>query len=233
MCERLVQSRTKHDYVRALGWHLPALLDDYSDRVPHWNVPPGSQPWLLHRFGHGSPQIDMLNWGYRPAWANRIDGPSASSIRLDHARSGPYFKTMFRNGRAIVPADGWYEWSRTASARQPWFVRDKSGQPMFMAAVCNYRAQPAQIDDTGFVLVCDTAPGSIIDSHGMRPILLSAAQARIWLDNTVSVDSAYALAQACCGSTVDLEWHQVGPAVDRRGSNGSHLILPLHTYISA
>jgi len=38
---------------------------------------------------------------------------------------------MWKSGRAIVPADGWYEWTGEAGKKQPWHIRLKTRRPMF------------------------------------------------------------------------------------------------------
>jgi putative SOS response-associated peptidase YedK len=44
----------------------------------------------------------------------------AISARIERAATGRYFRHMWREGRVIVPADGWYEWTGEEGRKQPW-----------------------------------------------------------------------------------------------------------------
>ena len=52
------------------------------------------------------------HWGYRtPKEATEKKKPWICA-RVEKSRTGSYFRHMFREGRIIVPAAGWYEWLR-------------------------------------------------------------------------------------------------------------------------
>lgn len=233
MCGRICQFQSKQIYTQALGLALPELGNRPGDRIPNWNVQPGSQPWLLHRLAGGLAQIEMVNWGYRPAWADETDVPLATAVRADQARTGPYFKTMFRTGRAVVPADGWYEWVGRGPERQPWFIRLKCRTPVFIAAICSYRAHNFVADGTGFVILNAASGGGMVDAHGQRPIVFEKQEALRWIDHAGSLETAVALADHGGLGRHGFECFPVGAGVDRLASNGPHLISPLPTPISA
>lgn len=233
MCERIVQFQSKQTYARALGWHQSGPACSPGDRIAHWNVPPGSQPWLLHRIGNPQGQIDMINWGLRSPFAGDGGMPLATSVRVDHARNGPYFKTMFRNGRAVVPVDGWYEWTGGMQHGQPWYIRRASQEPFFLAAICSYRAHNMVADGTGFVIVCAMEAGGLIDPRGQRPIALNQIDALLWMDHSLSGEQA---AEIACSHGIEAEAFEcfpVGQAVNRLGSNGSQLIVPMSACLDA
>ncbi len=227
MCERIAQYRLKQEYAEAIGWSAGPFDDKVGDRIANWNVPPGSQPWLMHRLRNRRPNIEMLNWGYRPEWAAEAGIPMAASVRLDQATIGPYFKPLFKSGRAVVPVDGWYEWTKTADVRQPWFIQSKNREPLFLAAIACFRPHNLSADGTGFVLVCDTDNGGLVDASELRPIVLSADAAMLWMDPDVQADDAANAAHACTLNPDDFEWFRVTLNVNRYASNGSELIVPL------
>lgn len=233
MCARIAQFRSKQTYARALGWHDDALTARPGDRIAHWNVPPGSQPWLLHKIGSLQGQINMINWGIRPHQADGTGAPLVASVRADVAKNGPYFKTMFRTGRAVVPVDGWYEWTGGMQNGQPWYVRHVSREPFFLAAICSYRAHNSVADGTGFVIVCASEGGGLIDPYDQRPIVLSRADALLWMDHDLTADDAAEIASDKGVGAENFEYFPVGQAVSRLGSNGSQLIVPLSVCLDA
>ena len=233
MCERIVQFRSKQAYAQALGWYMDGLTSCPDDRIAHWNVPPGSQPWLLHRIGSPQGQIDMINWGFRPPLINERSTPLAARVRIDEAKNGPYFKTMFRTGRAIVPVDGWYEWVGNTPNRQPWHIRHISREPFFLAAICSYRPHNTVGDGTGFVIICVSTGGGLIDPLEQRPVALNRRDALSWMDHNLSVNDAADIASNRGIGIESFECFPVGQAVNRLGTNGSQLIVPMSACLDA
>lgn len=227
MCSRIAQYRLKQAYAQAMGWSVEMFAECPRDRVPNWNVPPGSQPWLMHRLRSGKPGIEMMNWGYRPSRADEIGVPLTTSVGVDEAMVGPYFKPLAKAGRAVVPVDGWYEWTTVGGVRQPWFVQRKSRQPFFLAAISSYRAHNVVADDTGFVLVCPTRGGGVVDAGDQRPLALEANSAALWIDPDLSVEKAAHIAQTSALAREQFEWFRVTLEVNRYASNRSDLIAPL------
>src|SRR5471032_2526473 len=111
MSGRITQHRAKADYLLEIGWDAGDFSDLPGECTPNWNVLPGSRPLLMHRLGDDKPQIDRINWGYRPAWAAEKDIPMAIKARIETAATGQFFHRLWRAGRSILPADGWYEWT--------------------------------------------------------------------------------------------------------------------------
>jgi putative SOS response-associated peptidase YedK len=46
---------------------------------------------------------------------------------------------MIKNGRMIIPAEGWYEWVGPKDDTQPWYIRPHDGKPLWMATVSGWR----------------------------------------------------------------------------------------------
>lgn len=175
----------------------------------------------------------MVNWGLRSPFAGERGIPLVSSVRIDHARNGPYFKTMFRTGRAVVPVDGWYEWTGGVQNGQPWHIRRVSREPFFLAAIGSYRAHNIVADGTGFVIVCAVEGGGLIDPRNQRPIALSRMGALQWIDHSLSVEQAAEVACSYSIGAEEFEYFPVGQAVNRLGSNGSQLLIPISACLDA
>ena len=109
MCGRIAQYRSKQQYAHEMGWDEYARSLTFSGPSERYNVPPGSSPYLLHALD-GKEHIDAVHWGYHTAWAKEKKIPMAVNATIEKARS-PYWRALWKTGRAIVPADGWYEWT--------------------------------------------------------------------------------------------------------------------------
>lgn len=227
MCGRIAQYRSKFDYATELGWDGSAFPEEGEDFYPNWNVPPGSYPWLMHRFDDGHAHIDKVHWGYRPTWAVEKGLPMAINARIEKAASGAFFRHLWRSGRAIVPADGWYEWTGAPRHKQPWYIRLKTDRPMFLAALTNFRPGKELHEGSGFVIITATAEGGMVDVHDRRPVVFSADDAQLWLDAALPVEQAEHLARSMTLPTETFEWYKVSKDASRVGNNNPHLIEPV------
>ena len=127
----------------------------------------------------------------------------------------------------IVPADGWYEWTGEPKHKQPWYIRLKSDEPMFMAAITNwlpYKESPA---GTGFVIITAAAEGGLVDLHDRRPVVFSAFDALKWLNNKLDGGEAESLALRHSLAPDAFEWFPVSTDVNRSENNDQHLISPV------
>jgi putative SOS response-associated peptidase YedK len=227
MCGRITQHRAKLAYAMEMGWSTDAFGEGSGDRLPSWNVPPGTSPWLMHRFGDDLGAIDMVNWGYRPSWAAEKGIPAAINARLEKAATGPYFRSLFKSGRAIVPADGWYEWTGAAGKKQPWYIRLKNDRPMFLAAITSFRPDKELREGDGFVIVTAAANGGMVDVHDRRPVVFAQEDAALWMDNDLPAEQAEQLARSVSLGPDAFEWYPVSKDVNKVGNNGAYLIEPV------
>lgn len=227
MCGRITQHRSHVEYAREMGWDVDDFGRVDGQRAPSWNVPPGTRPWLMHRFGDDSPHMDLVPWGYRPSWAIEKGIPIAINARIEKAATGAFFRALWKSGRAIVPADGWYEWTGEKGHKQPWYIRLKSDRPMFLAAITSYRPDKDLAEGTGFVIVTAAADEGLVDVHDRRPVVFSAEDAEIWMDNHFPAQQAEQLARMQTLPADAFEWYKVSTAVNRAGNDDEDLILPI------
>jgi len=226
MCGRISQYRKAEEYMQALDFP-PSLSEEAAERAPSYNTPPGSTPWLIHSFNAGAPMIDTMKWGYRPNWAAEKGIQLAINARIEKAATGRYFRHMWLHGRVLVPADGWYEWTGKAGHKQPWYIRRKSDEPLFLAAITNVRPDRENPDGSGFVIVTAAADAGMVDVHDRRPVVLAPEDARLWLDPDLPAEQAEHLARSMAVPAEELTWYAVSKAVNRVGSSDPGLIVPI------
>ena len=232
MCGRITQYRKAQDYMEALD--LPALISEHAaDRHPSYNTPPGTTPWLIHAFDRSRPMIDTVRWGYRPNWAAEKGIPLSINARIEKAATGRYFRHMWLHGRVLVPADGWYEWTGKAGHKQPWYIRRKTDEPLFLAAITNVRADRENPEGSGFVIVTAAADSGMVDIHDRRPVVLAPQDARLWLDPDLPAEQAEQLARSMAAPAEEFTWYAVSTEVNRVGNSSPHLIEPIEPDVQA
>ncbi len=219
MCGRLDQNHTALEYIAAMRWAGDAAVVD-SQAAPSYNAAPGTYRPLM-RVVDDRLVLDDAFWGYRAPWAvGKV--PVTINARIEKL-SNRYWAGLLKKGRAIVPADGWYEWTGEKGKKQPWHVHLKTHEPMFIAAIAAPGPVREHAAEAGFVLVTADAEGGMVDVHDRRPIVLTAADAALWLDPALSPDRAESLLRSLAVDCDAFEWHPVSKDVGRATNEGAHL----------
>ncbi|SNS14102.1 Putative SOS response-associated peptidase YedK [Noviherbaspirillum humi] len=229
MCGRITQKASPADYARGLSW--PDSVVSALPEVPidNYNCTPGAGHWIMHCMEE-APAMRELPWGYRPSWGAEKNLPVAINARIENALTSAYFRGMWKNGRIIVPADGWYEWTGERGSKQPWYVRRRDGAPLYMAALTNFRLDKELSEDGGFVLVTASAGGGMVDIHDRRPVVLAPEDAQLWMDAGFSKEQAEHMARYFALPPDSFEWYEVSTEVNKVGRSTPRMIEPLHAH---
>jgi putative SOS response-associated peptidase YedK len=221
MCGRFDQSQTARHYASAFGW-ADAVFD--SESGPTTNAAPGTYRPVLH-VQDGEHRVDDVFWSYRPRWAEgKI--PIAINARLEKL-AGSYWSRLLKNGRGIVPAEGWYEWTGEKGHKQPWHIHRKDHAPLFLLALANFGPFEENRAEAGFVLVTDDAAGGMLDIHDRRPVVLAKEDAELWLSPALSPQQALELARQAAVPAEAFEWHKVSKKVNNASADGPQIALPI------
>jgi putative SOS response-associated peptidase YedK len=209
MCGRLDQNDIDR-LIQNFGW-----ADDLFNRSQaedKYNVCPGTYRPVLH-VDEGALFVDDLHWGYRSTWAESSGQiPMAINTRLEKI-TNRYWKPLLKRGRAIVPADGWYEWTGEKGNKQPWHIHRKDRAPLYLAALAHF-GPPSEIKTAnGFTIVTADAQGGMIDASDRRPVVLTAADAALWIDPGLMPEHAEMLLRSMALDADAFDWHMVDRAV--------------------
>lgn len=227
MCGRISQAREVMDYLQSIGLPESRVFDEMP--VPHrFNVAPGTRPLAIHMLaGTDEPAAEPIRWSYHSGWAKKENRQPDINATIEKAL-GRYWKPLWSKGRLIIPADGWYEWTGPKKERQPWHIRARDGEPIFMAAISNWKAEPAErAEDAGFAIVTSASLGGMVDVHDRRPIVFTADDAKEWLDMDFSAEHAENLARTAALPSEAFEWYQVTRAVGNNRNDGPEMIVPI------
>lgn len=226
MCGRISQARDVMDYLHGLG--IPE--SEIFERMPvprRFNVSPSINILAVHMLDGNKIDAEPVHWGYHSAWAKKEEMPPTINATIEKAMGG-FWKSLWKNGRLIVPADGWYEWVGEKPNKQPYFITPRNHEPMFMCAVSNWKADPEKrADDAGLAIVTSASLGGMVDVHDRRPIVLSAVNALEWLDLSWSPEQAEQLARETARPPEDFEWYPVTKAVGSVRNDGPEMVVPL------
>ena len=130
-----------------------------------FNIAPQSN--VLMRRESGS--VALERWGLTMSVSGRDQ--LVSNARLETLDA----KRLFRNlAPCVLLADGWYEWQRVGSGKQPWYHHCHGGA-LSMAGVYE--------PDQGCVIVTREAAAPLTQIHHRQPLLLNDDQVQAWLDD--------------------------------------------------
>ncbi|WP_273759662.1 SOS response-associated peptidase family protein [Pantoea ananatis] len=220
MCGRFAQYSCRDAYFEAAGI-TPEELPFDAEPLGRYNVAPGTRVMLLNQ-REGQLHFDPVFWGYKPDWWHKA---MLINARGETAASGRMFKPLWQHGRAVVPANGWFEWARTDEGKQPYFICHRSRQPLFFAAIGK---APFGRDHghEGFVIVTAGSNQGMVDIHDRRPLALQPDSVREWLSEDTSAERASEIARDLSLPEGDFSWHKVGQAVGNIHNQGEALTEP-------
>ncbi|WP_313339437.1 SOS response-associated peptidase family protein [Stutzerimonas nitrititolerans] len=227
MCGRFAQYRIAYEYLDKIGVQLPLLSGNNPEPIGRYNVAPRSRVQLIHQDEDGL-RMEPVPWGYAPFWA-KGKRPPAINARVETAATSKFFQDIWKTGRTIVPADGWYEWKKDEAhpkIKQPYFIRLKTEQPMFFAALGQFQRggmlEPR--DNDGFVIITTASDTGMLDVHDRRPVVLSAQWAAHWLDPELTTATAEEIALEYALPVENFEWYPVPNDVGNVRNEGAYLI---------
>ncbi|MGA8733641.1 MAG: SOS response-associated peptidase [Terriglobales bacterium] len=179
MCGRYRQSRRKQiieEQFDTADWQ-----DDWS---PRYNIAP-TQPIPVIRQHPKEPvrELSRMRWGLIPSWAKDSTGSARMiNARSETASTKPAFRDPLKYRRCLIPADGFYEWSRTTASKEPYcFEVGDGGLFAFAGLWERWRDPSGQWVKSCSILT--TTPNAVTSSvHDRMPVILHPDSYDLWLD---------------------------------------------------
>ena len=143
-------------------------------------------------------------------WGIPLGGSGASrfvtNARFETLETKPLFRDL---ARCAFLADGWYEWQRIGSRKQPWY-HHRGGDLFYMAGVY----QPG----SGCVVVTQGATEPLAEVHHRQPVLLDEQHLDVWLGGAQSFEEL---------PTLEISLHPVSSRVGNTRYDDSDLVEPV------
>ena len=254
MCGRYAASADLREIIEAFDVELDAhqetsrsiLVNPQSPPPgePDWNMAPTKQaPVVLTRMVEEQPvrQLRLLTWGLVPSWAKDTKGGARMiNARAETVRDKPAYARALAARRALIPAQGWYEWQVSPSAldtkgrprKQPFFIHRGDKALLGMAGIYEFWRDKGVADPedpaawvVSFAVLTTAADPGLDRIHDRQPLVLEAGDWERWLDPSVTDPEAVAdlVAFAQPGRFAA---YPVTRAVSASRSNGAHLLDP-------
>ncbi|MEM9344940.1 MAG: SOS response-associated peptidase [Pseudomonadota bacterium] len=216
MCGRFIITEAADEMARL----FEAVPANDLPEVPNYNVCPTNR---VHVVTEGR-RLVAMRWGFLPHWYKTTNGgPLLINARSESIAEKPAFRAAARERRCIIPASGFYEWTKDAEGKRlPWFIRPKGGGLIAFAGVWQEWERGDEAYTT-CAIVTTSANEAMSGIHHRMPVSLEPDEWPLWLGEAGK--GAATLMQPAPEDR--FEFWRVDPKVNSNRASGTELIEPL------
>ncbi|MHC5024335.1 MAG: SOS response-associated peptidase [Planctomycetota bacterium] len=195
---------------------------------PRYNIAPTQIVPIVRAGEAGGREMVVVRWGLIPSWAkDPAIGNRMINARSESAATKPAFRSAFRHRRCLVPADGFYEWRKLDSGKQPYLIRRADGEPMALAGLWESWTNKTDADETieSCTVLTTDANETLSDLHDRMPVILEPESFDAWLDPEQQ-DAAALTAMLEPAAAGILAFHPVSRRVNSPKNDDAKLLEP-------
>ena len=207
----------------AMAQLFAAVPSNALPEVPNYNICPTNQVHAVHSVD-GQRRLVAMRWGFLPHWYKAENGgPLLINARSETIAEKPAFKAACRERRCLIPATGFYEWTKDADGnRLPWYIYSENAELLAFAGVWQDWERDGVAHRT-CAIVTTGANQKMSAIHHRQPVTLSEDQWPLWLGE--AGHGAATLMTAA--SEHAMSFFRVDPKVNSNRASGPDLIDPL------
>lgn len=189
-------------------------LSEEPDWNPRYNIAPTQTiPALLYAPGQPEWQFRLLHWGLIPSWAkDRTIAAKLINARAETIAEKPSFRSAFKHRRCLILADGFYEWQRVNSKKQPFYFHKRDRQPFAFAGLWEHWQ-----GESGAIASCTivtTQANELLEPiHDRMPVILPSEEYATWLDPSATSNQLQTLLHPYAAEA--MAGYPVSPLVNR------------------
>jgi putative SOS response-associated peptidase YedK len=131
----------------------------------------------------GERELVQVRWGLIPFWAKDASiGAKTINARAEGIAGKPAFRAAFKSRRCLIPADGFYEWLRTGTVKQPFCFEVRDGELFAFAGLWERWRNSAGEWIRSCSILTTTRNAVTSQVHDRMPVILDKADYELWLD---------------------------------------------------
>jgi len=182
-------------------------LDSADWNDPRYNIAPQVKIVTV-RGSRGSHKAQSLRWGA----VNPRGSRPLINARSETVATSPLFAPAFATSRVLVPADGFFEWTKSGARRIGRYFQQAGGKPFAFAGIAVNPPATTSPAEPAAVILTTKATESVREYHDRMPLIVASDQFDRWLDPTRNLkDATEVIAH---GAHTQWTSHPVGPSVN-------------------
>lgn len=183
MCGRFTQMMPWREVVTLYRLTEKDLIRNTEAR---YNIAPTQTVPFIRLDKDGHQVVDDGRWWLVPHWAKEMPKAEMFNARIETVNSSPAFRDAFRTNRCLIPADGFYEWTKSEDGgKDPWLIQMPNGAPYGFAGLW---AHNSKLDVTSCTIITAPAEAPITRIHDRMPVILDPEYFDAWLDPHTPAD---------------------------------------------
>ena len=159
--------------------------DPWDDEWPErYNIAPTQPVPVIRQHPEDAVrEISRMRWGLIPNFARDASIASGTiNAKSETAATKPAFRDPLKLRRCLIPADGFYEWKRTATGKQPYCFELKGGELFAFAGVWDGWKDASGNWVKSFSILTTTPNAVTATVHDRMPVILDPDSYGLWLD---------------------------------------------------
>lgn len=168
---RLFLTHSSADLARHLG------CETY-DEPPRDDIAPGEDVLVFT-----GAKLTRMRWGLIPVGRVNARGRPVMETIVNARGETVFQKSAYaKTGRALIPCDGWYEWTGKRGRKQRWRIWPKDGQPLLFAAITDTWTAPGGQEILQVAAVTTDPSDDVKHLHDRMGVIVPLKEARVWLE---------------------------------------------------
>lgn len=169
----------------AVSEALNVTVDAVGDAPARRNIAPGQEVVVFDG------ALSRMRWGIVPVGRVNARGRPVME-QIINARSETVFdKSAFEGvGRAVIPVNGWYEWTGEKRRKTAWRIAPKAGGFLYFAAITDVWTAPGGMQVPQVAAVTCAPNADVAPIHHRMGVLLERDDLPVWLGDDLEAARA-------------------------------------------
>jgi putative SOS response-associated peptidase YedK len=151
---------------------------------PRYNIAPGQNAPVVTGSGEKG-RLSVMRWGLTPEWMKeKKGGRLLINARAETLYQKPTFRRSLENRRCLIPADGFYEWTKQNGAKLPMRIVLPDIPVFAFAGIWDEALTDRGLKEPSFCIITTAASKEMAAIHSRMPAILpDKGLMKHWLDN--------------------------------------------------
>ena len=179
MCGRFALARCPDEVTQLFD------LAECSDFGPRYNIAPATDIPVIRRSPTQQNVLHLLRWGLIPHWSkDPTSGSRLINARSESLTEKPSFRSAFARRRCLIPADGFYEWDRQGTTKQPYYFTERNGELLAFGGLWESWQAPDGTLLRTTCIITTRSTGEVALIHDRMPLIIPMDKVTAWLTGT-------------------------------------------------